>query len=120
MNIVQKSVVALATAAAVASFASSALAEGRYRAFELINYSDQTIYRVYATPIGVTWWSVDLLGAYVVYDGYTMRVYPEYVDGWCRFDIRIEFASGRSETVWDVNLCEASEVIVYPYDIYVI
>ncbi len=84
------------------------------RAFRLVNRSDYTITQVIASNIGEgTFVPVDLLGAYKVGPHQSLVIAPFNDEGWCRFDIRMTFANGDQQEVYDVNVCEATSVTTY-------
>jgi hypothetical protein len=45
--------------------------------------------------------------------GYQIRIEPRQTQGYCRFNIQIEFDNGDLQDIWDVNLCEATQVVTY-------
>lgn len=93
---------------------TQANADQYQRWVEVFNGGNETIWSVYITnirePNPLRWG--DVLGEYVINPGYSMVVEP-YVDhGYCRFDIIVEYESGREVPVWDVNLCVEDTIFV--------
>jgi len=92
-------------------------ADGFNRRFDIVNESDATIVAVRASNIDNPNFGRDLLGNYVVRPGYKMNLLPVRDQGYCRFDVQITFGNGDVQRIWDVNLCEATEVVTYGYDL---
>jgi hypothetical protein len=40
-----------------------------------------------------------------------MRIEPVRTQGYCRFDLELTFDNGARQSIWDVNLCEATQVV---------
>lgn len=101
---------------ALASIPASA-GDGLDRTFNLINNSSGTIVAVLATNIDRnTFGSRDLLGERVLRPGQRINLEPVNIQGYCRFDIRIEFDDGGLQDIMDVNLCETIEVVTYGFN----
>jgi hypothetical protein len=83
------------------------------RWFNVVNNSGSTIVAVRATNIDDNNWSRNLLDGDIIRPGRTLQVEPLRSGGYCRFDIKIEYANGDYQTIWDVNLCEATRVVTW-------
>ena len=91
--------------------------DGLDRTFDIVNESNRTIVAVHASHIDRnTFGRRDLLGDYVVRPGQWMRLTPVRHQGYCRFDVQIAFDNGDLQNIRDVNLCEATEVVTYGYN----
>jgi hypothetical protein len=99
------------TAIAAAALASAALVANTASAFErwvyVVNEGYSSIYSVHITHVDDSGWGRDLLGSYLIRAGEEMLVEPDYHDGYCLFDVKITYETGRELILWDVNLCEA-------------
>ena len=90
--------------------------DGLNRRFDLVNESGRTIYAVRISHIDRSTFGRDLLGEYIVRSGQTAELEPVRHQGYCRFDVQITFENGAFQNIWDVNLCEATELVTYGYD----
>jgi hypothetical protein len=95
--------------------ASQATAHERW--FDMVNDSNRTIVAVRASHI-----DRPLFGRYnLLYEfvppGYQLRIEPlrRETQGYCRFDIEIQFDNGDRQDIWDVDLCKATQVVTYGY-----
>jgi hypothetical protein len=87
------------------------------RSFYLVNNSDRAVAALRVGHIDRdTWVPIDLLGEYVIRPGRRMQLDPVRHQGYCRFDIQVTFDNGDVQKIWDVNLCEATELITYGYN----
>ncbi len=89
--------------------AGQALAQGSV-GFRLRNASGQVVEEIYVSAPGSNAWAADLLGTEVLRIGASLEVRAAQ----CVVDIRIVFASGRSETRRAVNICEQRELALAP------
>jgi len=106
-----KTVISAATAAVLALTALHANARDRYdRSFHFVNNSNAVVYSIHATDVGTSSWGADLLGDDVVQPGQSTVVVPRQNRGYCRYDVRIVFDRGPSQTIPNVNLCELREL----------
>jgi hypothetical protein len=106
----------LATAAVAATLvaltASQASAHERW--FDMVNASNNAIISVHTKHTDrSTFPSRDLLGDAVLPPGYSMTVEPRQTQGYCRFDIQVDFDNGERQNILDVDLCRATQVITY-------
>jgi hypothetical protein len=101
-------------AATIGLGAAQASADYLSREFLLVNRSNHAITEVLASNIGAgTFVPIDLLGEETVGPHDSSVIEPFNDQGWCRFDIRITFGNGLQQDVYDVNLCEATQVTTY-------
>lgn len=89
--------------------------DGQQRWINIVNRSDVPIHYFYMTDVDTRSWGNDLLGRRgTVEPGRVVRVFPNRVQsgrGYCRFDIRLDFANGRRFERRQVNLCRAQAVV---------
>jgi hypothetical protein len=82
------------------------------RWFDLVNNSSHAIVAVRATNVDdPRFHGRDLLGQYAIAPGESMRIEPVRPRGYCRFDLELTFDNGDRQAIWNVNLCEASQVV---------
>jgi hypothetical protein len=86
-------------------------ASAHQRWFDLVNDTGSTIVAVRATNIDDPSFGRDLLGHYVIRPGRSMQIEPVRHHGYCRFDLELTFDNGARQSIWDVNLCEAVQVV---------
>jgi hypothetical protein len=103
----------LISAVAVAVLGLTTFQASAYqRWFDLVNDTGSTIVSVRATNIDdPSFHGRDLLGDYIVRPGQHMRIEPVRTQGYCRFDLELTFDNGARQSIWDVNLCEATQVV---------
>ncbi|TIQ33109.1 MAG: hypothetical protein E5X48_25210 [Mesorhizobium sp.] len=85
------------------------------RWLDITNTGHSEIVAVYASHIDTDIWGRDLLGSSVIDVGDQFRIDPRRTQGYCRFDIRLDFADGEQQFIWGVNLCEATDLVVNEY-----
>lgn len=98
-------------AAVLALAAGSALAQQYDRRMVVHNNTSETIMYLYSTNTGTADWGGDILGSSVIPSGEAIMVDFNDGSGYCRMDIRAEFADGSSAEVRRVNVCEETDVI---------
>jgi hypothetical protein len=81
------------------------------RWFDIVNNSNRTIVAVHANHVGGAVF-YDVLNASVLPPRGRIRVAPQSRknQGYCRFDIQVEFSDGALQNIPNVNLCEAIAV----------
>jgi hypothetical protein len=79
----------------------------------MVNANNHAIVAVHANHIDRRIGSYDLLGDAVLPAGYYTTVEPRNHEGYCRFNIQVEFDNGDVQNIPDVNLCEATRVVTY-------
>ena len=86
--------------------AGSALAdEAPNPSFYLVNRSGTAISRVYATPAGMPNWGSDRLSGRAIPAGQNAAIRLP-ADGSCVYDVRVVYATGRSDERRGLNTCE--------------
>jgi hypothetical protein len=117
MKNLQKAAVAAAVFAVTTHTASAW--DGQNRHFHLVNRTPWTIVAVHISHIDKpTFPREDLLGTYVVEPGKVFGLVPRNDQGYCRFDIQLEFENGGVQNIMDVNLCKRYQVITYGWGRY--
>ena len=106
------SLVALLTALAASGSAPALAQAAPNPSFHLVNRSQELINEVYATPKGRPNWGRDRLGDRSLPPGQSFPVRLP-ADGSCAYDIRVVYASGKSEEQRDFNTCEV-ETVAFP------
>lgn len=104
---------ALFAAASLAAVVSSSSAFAYERWVNVVNNASTAIYSINISHIDTADWGPDLLGEYTIPVGYESVVEPAWNDGYCRFDVLITYDTGATLTLWDVNLCEATDIVAY-------
>lgn len=117
-----KTTIASFTLAAGLLAAGSASADQLERWIDISNNNYTNIVRVQISNIHTDVWGTNLLRGDVIPSGEYLTVEPRFTNGYCRFDILITFDDGDELPIWDVNLCEATDIITdgYYYDVYYI
>lgn len=93
-------------AAALLAIAASTPALAYERWVHVHNQGQSAIWSVQMSHVDQNSWGRDLLGSYVVPAGSYATVEPDRHQGYCRFDVKIVYESGREVDLWGVNLCE--------------
>lgn len=114
-----KMLTALVVVSAVGASALPASADQYWRDFELVNYSGYEVTAVYATHIDNDEWGPNRLVQWIGGNGGSAWIAPYFHQGYCRFDIKIVYADGVVDEIWDVNLCAEHLVISEPNGAYV-
>jgi hypothetical protein len=106
------------TAAAViaGSLMMTSAASAYERWVNIVNYGDSEIVHVRIRHIDTRHWGPDLLGNYVIEVGDDFTVDPVRPNGYCRFDIKLEYADGNTQVIRDQNLCVAEEIVADGWD----
>ncbi len=118
MNLFRTTTAALVVAASLATAGSASAYE---RWIDIHNVGDATIVAVQISHIDMQTWGPDILAS-AIPAGYVGEVDPVNTQGYCRFDIRLTYADGDTADIYDVNLCEAVDLVTdgYTYDVYTI
>ncbi|MER8842903.1 hypothetical protein NKH86_30250 [Mesorhizobium sp. M0913] len=103
-----------------ASLLSAGTASAHQRWVDINNLGSSEIVGVYISNIDKQIWGRNLLGSYSIDVGYEMTVDPRRPEGYCRFDVLMEFADGSQTIAWDQNLCEITDVVVSESGYYTI
>jgi S1-C subfamily serine protease len=75
----------------------------------LLNRAGESIFRVYVSSTESNDWGDDLLGKTTLSPGERYKLEPSAEQG-CRFDVRVEYRSGRSEEKRNQDFCALSEL----------
>jgi hypothetical protein len=118
MNLFRTATAAFVVAASLVA-ANAAYAYERW--VNIHNVGDLAIVAVQASDIGRNDWGPDILRGDIPV-GYYNQVDPPTTRGYCRFDIRLTYDDGSTSDIYDVNLCEAVDLVTdgYTYDLYTI
>jgi hypothetical protein len=97
-------------AAAVAAFSlvgvSGAEAQRQDRHVRIINETDHTMVRFYASNISVNDWQEDILGDDVLKPGQDVNINIDDGTGHCKYDFKAVFDNGQALVKHNVNVCE--------------
>lgn len=111
-----KSKIFAAAIVTLGAFTSTQALADRYERWICIeNAGMSEIVAVRISHVDRTDWSRNLIRGDYIDAGDTMTVEPRRDEGYCRFDIRIEFADGEIQDIWNVNLCAATNLRVNEY-----
>ena len=110
-----------AAAAIVATVGAAGSASAYERWVDIHNDGSSTLVSVQISHIDDQYWGPDILSG-VVPVGSVGFVDPVNTQGYCRFDIRLSYEDGLVSDIYDVNLCEALDIVTdgYNYDVYTI
>ena len=86
--------------------AAPALAANRQ--VNIVNATDSTMVRFYASNAGRDDWEEDVLGDRVLKPGQSVRIDIDDGSGACLFDFRADFDDGEKLTRTKINVCEIS------------
>ncbi len=100
-----------AFAAAVAAFLPAA-AQAEDRRVRIVNETNDTMLRFYASNVERDNWEEDILGNRVLKPGQSVTVNVDDGTGHCKFDFRADFDNGQKLTRNGINVCTTS---VYRY-----
>lgn len=100
-----------AAAVLAASVLSASAAQAYDRSVYIYNDGWNRIYSVHISHIHSPVWQNDLLGSYMIRAGSGTYVSPRNHQGYCRFDVRITYDTGKIVRLWDVDLCEVTEIV---------
>ncbi len=111
------------TMAAAFVVAGSLAAAGSASAYErwvdIHNIGDSNIVGVRISDIGRNDWGYNLLNGVIPANG-VGEVEPYRNRGYCRFDVQVTYADGSAWDIYDVNLCEATDIVTDgpSYEVY--
>lgn len=100
-----------ATCLAFALTATAALADNLDRSVYIVNDGWTPIYSVHIANVDDPNWQRDLLGGYMLSAGYNTLVEPQMPQGYCKFDVRVEYEGEEVIQMNGVNLCQADAII---------
>ncbi len=72
------------------------------------NGASEPIFYLYGSNTGTNEWEEDILGEDVLMPGAEVRVDYDDGTGFCVFDFKAQFESGREDVEYGVNVCEVS------------
>lgn len=78
------------------------------RHVKIINETDHTMVRFYASNVAAKSWEEDILGQSVLKPGEDVRINIDDGSGHCLYDFRAVFDDGQSLEKHNVNVCEIS------------
>jgi hypothetical protein len=113
------------TATAAFVVAASLATAGSANAFErwvnVYNTSDLMVTAIQISNIRTDVWGPNILYG-VIPAGDVSTVDPVNTEGYCRFDIRLSYEDGSTASIYDVNLCEALDLVTdgWTYEVYTI
>jgi hypothetical protein len=110
---------AAAAALLVAGIAAASSASAYERWLEIVNTAETTVVDVRISHIDDNFWGPNILPVAIT-PGRSAVVDPVNTQGYCRFDIELSYADGTSAELYDVNLCEALQLVTdgYVFDVY--
>jgi hypothetical protein len=111
MNLFRTTIAAVALTASLVA-ANAAAAYERW--INIHNVGDVAIVAVQVSDIGRDDWGPDILRGDIPV-GYYNEVDPPQTRGYCRFDIRLTYDDGSTSDIYDVNLCEAVDLVTDGY-----
>jgi hypothetical protein len=88
------------------SSATPAFASDRH--VTIVNATNSTMVRFYASNSGRTSWEEDILGDRVLKPGQSVRINVDDGSGACVYDFRADFDDGDKLTRSSINVCEIS------------
>lgn len=106
MNLFRTTIAALTVSAGlVAANAASAFE----RWINVHNVANVDLVEVRISDIDNNSWGPDLVGGYIP-SGWVDTLDPMNTRGYCRFDILLGYSDGSTAEIYDVNLCEATDL----------
>jgi hypothetical protein len=97
---------AAAALLAVCLLTSTAASAGEDRHVRIINETEHTIVRFYASNTAADSWQEDILGEDVLKAGSDVNINIDDGTGHCKYDFKAVFDNGQSLIKHDVNVCE--------------
>lgn len=97
---------------ATAIVTTPAAADNLYRWIDVENLGSSDIVSIRISNIDDSDWSRNLIRGNYIEAGGTMTVEPRRADGYCRFDMLISYSDGEEVKVWDINLCEETDIAI--------
>ena len=97
---------AAAALLAVSLLTSTAARAGEDRHVRIINETEHTIVRFYASNTAADSWQEDILGEDVLKPGSDVNINIDDGTGHCKYDFKAVFDNGQSLIKHNVNVCE--------------
>ncbi len=94
--------------AGIMTLASATAAQAADHRVTIVNETNNTMVRFYASNSGRTSWEEDILGNRILKPGQSVRVNIDDGSGACVFDFRADFDDGDKLTRNGINVCEIS------------
>ena len=94
--------------AVLALAATATPAFGADRHVTIVNATNNTMVRFYASNSGRTSWEEDILGDRILKPGQSVRINVDDGSGACLYDFRADFDDGDKLTRTGINVCEIS------------
>lgn len=88
--------------------ASTAASASEDRHVKIINETDHTMVRFYASNVAAKSWEEDILGDSTVRPGQDVRINIDDGSGHCLYDFRAVFDDGQTLEKHNINVCEIS------------
>jgi hypothetical protein len=116
MNLFRTTTAAFVVAASLATAGSASAFE---RWIDIHNVGDSNIVAVRISDVGRDDWGYNLLRGVIPVNG-VRELEPARSRGYCRFDVQVTYADGNSWDIYDVNLCEATDIVTDgpSYEVY--
>jgi hypothetical protein len=104
-----------------ASLATAGSANAFERWINVYNVSDLMVTAVQISHVDTQSWGSNILYG-VIPAGGVNTVDPVNTQGYCRFDIRLSYEDGSTAAIYDVNLCEALDLVTdgWTYEVFTI
>ncbi len=105
----------------VAGLVAANAASAYERWVDIHNVGNAAVVAVQISDIGRNDWGPDVLPGIIPVGG-VAEVDPPRTRGYCRFDIRLTYDNGDTADIYDVNLCEAVDLVTDgdTFDLYTI
>ena len=115
MNLFRTTIAAVTVAAGLVT-ANAASAFERW--INVHNVGNADLVEVRISDIDNRSWGPDLVSGYIP-SGYVDTLDPVNTRGYCRFDILLGYSDGSTAEIYDVNLCEAVDLVTdgYTYEV---
>jgi hypothetical protein len=104
----------IAATAIVAGMLASNAASAYERWINVHNAAGVDLVEVRISDIDNNSWGPDLVSGYIP-SGYVDTLDPVNTRGYCRFDILLGYSDGSTAEIYDVNLCEATDLYTDGY-----
>ena len=88
--------------------ATATVAQAADRHVTIVNETNNTMVRFYASNSGRSSWEEDILGNRILKPGQSVRINVDDGTGACNFDFRADFDDGDKLTRNGINVCQIS------------
>ena len=112
---------AIATVTVAAGLVAANAASAYERWINVHNVANAALVEVRISDIDNRSWGPDLVSGHIP-SGYVDTIDPVNTRGYCRFDILLGYSDGSTAEIYDVNLCEAVDLVTdgYTYEVHTI